>query len=848
MVLGATLGVPGEASVGFSAVREVEADRRGHRPTSEDSYVLRVDPENSPELKFSCTAPKLGPGQRYPKKFNESIVQERARDLCNCLSQLGRHTSTELATAGKALYDAVIPPEIWNQLQKAVPGAFLNLEISPTLAWIPWELLSYDGEEFFCTRFRMGRLPLRTPKELEIVEERRAEKNLELNAFIVIGATDAPMEAMGEGTEIEKIFKEHGKLAGINGALGHKKLLPELLKSYPVLHFIGHGFYDARSTENTGWQCRDGTLVSRKAIDETISKTTVPFLIFANACLSAHMSPTSEGFITSLYYGFFGKGVPHYIGTLAEVPQKDATEFAKVFYHALVRRASIGEALWKARLAFFDQPGAPIWAYYVHYGDPADRIYPEAPAESREKISVVRPAAQRRIVWRLVSAVAQHKRKILILLLFVLLLSVIAGYVHWRQGVFKTDRFGVAVASIDVKDMAGASVREYAEPLFSAQELEPLLAGFLSFRQPQIKTAPAIFRTHEEARQWGSQKQAALVLWGSAERGSKGLVIHLKATRIALPELHSTNETFQRRFLYRLFPDYFRDEQTFTSDFDLGTLSVDLTNPEQMQTVRRQAVLFVRLVGGVCALAEGDYPNSTALFEQIASSQDSPDDLRGFAKRWLVLSYLNGRMYERARQALSDLVDPKFLSGDDVVRLAFLQAAYRHNTKQIVAPWLDKAEKQALWRALTGEKLDPFLRVVAAILQQDGSTYPDLRRMTLGFLQTEGAPSVAEFERSLEFASRVAPNDYYLHYLVAMVTTREAVIDEELDKAEKINPQAAEPHFGRAITLHRRAIWVGLVPQSPEGTDIRARALDEIDKAITADPSQVTYWYEKWIL
>src|SRR5207244_3552066 len=83
--------------------------------------------------------------------------------------------------------------------------------------------------------------------------------------------------------------------------------------------------------------------------------------------------------------------VQQYIGTIIEIPdhyQKShnwehgqqapetmpAAEFAESFYRSLALGQSIGEALGSARREFFDKPGIPIWAMYVHYGDPLYRF------------------------------------------------------------------------------------------------------------------------------------------------------------------------------------------------------------------------------------------------------------------------------------------------------------------------------------------------------------------------------------------------------------------------------------------------------------------------------------------
>src|SRR5207249_3345153 len=76
--------------------------------------------------------------------------------------------------------------------------------------------------------------------------------------------------------------------------------------------------------------------------------------------------------------------------------------------------------------------------------------------------------------------------------------------------------------------------------------------------------------------------------------------------------------------------------------------------------------------------------------------------------------------------------------------------------------------------------------------------------------------------------------------LRGMITFRQSLTEEALEKAQQLNPGAAEPHFGRAIRLGY------LSSASPTANNMEA--LKEIDQAIANDPTQVDYWFEKWSL
>ena len=53
---------------------------------------------------------------------------------------------------------------------------------------------------------------------------------------------------------------------------------------------------------------------------------------------------------------------------------RSALTMAEQFYMALVQRRSIGDALYQARKAIFDQQIESTWGAYQHYGDPDDTL------------------------------------------------------------------------------------------------------------------------------------------------------------------------------------------------------------------------------------------------------------------------------------------------------------------------------------------------------------------------------------------------------------------------------------------------------------------------------------------
>jgi len=149
---------------------------------------------------------------------------------------------------------------------------------------------------------------------------------------------------------------------------------------FDIVHFSGHGYFDAELPESTGWIFGRETVVTARDI---FRARRVPRLVFANACFSgvlrsgAAFAPEEASHaLATIAHAFFERGVPNYIGTGWPVDDAQAVTMADRFYTSLLDRQPIGQALWAGRRAIFDEAIESTWGAYQHYGDPADRMLP----------------------------------------------------------------------------------------------------------------------------------------------------------------------------------------------------------------------------------------------------------------------------------------------------------------------------------------------------------------------------------------------------------------------------------------------------------------------------------------
>ncbi len=94
-------------------------------------------------------------------------------------------------------------------------------------------------------------------------------------------------------------------------------------------------------------------------------------LVFLNACGSAVPPLTSRASFAQFFLAQESLGV---IGTLCDISDDVAAHFAAVFYQALLRGDTVGEAMYAARWHLMDRHRNPLGLLYTCYGNPDLRV------------------------------------------------------------------------------------------------------------------------------------------------------------------------------------------------------------------------------------------------------------------------------------------------------------------------------------------------------------------------------------------------------------------------------------------------------------------------------------------
>ena len=98
-------------------------------------------------------------------------------------------------------------------------------------------------------------------------------------------------------------------------------------------------------------------------------------LVFLNACHSGQVALSLTGLGGWADKFFREARASAFVGTLWEVSDDLAAEFARCFYTALADGSTLGEAVRTARLQIREKEKAnPTWLAYALYGDPNGKV------------------------------------------------------------------------------------------------------------------------------------------------------------------------------------------------------------------------------------------------------------------------------------------------------------------------------------------------------------------------------------------------------------------------------------------------------------------------------------------
>jgi len=356
----------------LKAIREGGAPITVGEFPSEQVYFKNVLEDIHDKLDLASRAKLNWSRQRGKQDVDETQLQQ---NILTHISNMGTDLHIQFFGQGDKK----------NQLEKKLSDNQIDhivIESPPPLDVIPWELF-YDGEDFYCLKYSLGRRISSDP----IINESQNEK---IKALLIGDPSGTLTGTDPEINEIEKILKKFAQVDCFIGIRNAREFKTEFLKylrtgNYDIIHFAGH----ADCEHNRSFlRFSEEIKVGAEQIARFMSYCRVkPKVVFFNACSSAAYNTVENEddykfdkkfavMATNFVHLLAGEAkVPAFIGSIVPIHDEPAAYFAKVFYNYLRAGCSVGDAIRIARIeSYLKNPYDFTWASFILYGDPDTKL------------------------------------------------------------------------------------------------------------------------------------------------------------------------------------------------------------------------------------------------------------------------------------------------------------------------------------------------------------------------------------------------------------------------------------------------------------------------------------------
>lgn len=279
----------------------------------------------------------------------------------------------------------LLPPELRGLLAQAdadllaLAPRFIGFVSS--VAGFPIELA---GSPAMATRYAIGRLAGPDLLSTCLLVTRAAlgedvPRPARLRALVVESHDALPERvlpgARDEADALDRLLRTQPDVDStqVRGSEDRSRFLEEAGDAH-LVHFAGHGWYDANGAPGAGLVFREGRL---GADEPALVLRGLP-IVFANACETGRLGTTVNDGWTGLAATFIARGAVNYLGSLWPIFDEGSRRVAERFYEGVCRGETVGEALRQARLDALDRHDA-TWAAFVLFGCPRTRLRAPAP-------------------------------------------------------------------------------------------------------------------------------------------------------------------------------------------------------------------------------------------------------------------------------------------------------------------------------------------------------------------------------------------------------------------------------------------------------------------------------------
>jgi class 3 adenylate cyclase/CHAT domain-containing protein/TolA-binding protein len=521
-------------------ISEMPSLRSGGKPEKQKYKmhlnVLHLD-FSSEKDRIKISVSEQSPGELNTVRHYEEIpvsmdrIGERCHEIIETLNnanrngRLTREVLMRLREIGQAFRDELFNINVKKKMEYSAAD-HLVLHLDDKLVQVPWELL-YDGRQFLCQRFNMGRL-VRTRQTVSAGRPRVLARPLKM---LAIADPNGDLKgAYEEGRQIHDFLDSSKDLISVSlmSAAITPEFIREKIRNFDLVHFAGHADYNPENPGQGGWRLSEG-IITAQDISRMTGTSAMPALIFSNACQSARteewvLNEYFQDEIFGLANAFILAGIKHYVGTFWEILDEPSRLFALEFYKRLVSGTTTGEAVRLARQELIDKFGEEtiVWASYLLYGDPTfsymDQIQ-EKEAEPEEPEAGLKQAVEAGALRRKETIIPREEKPKRISRIWwgAILATVILACIMWvypgvmKNGTNEYERSAMAYYQAGDYSRARGSCQILMEKS-PEKALGYLILGNILFREGDLEKARSLFIEATGSRKATAEQKAEALL------------------------------------------------------------------------------------------------------------------------------------------------------------------------------------------------------------------------------------------------------------------------------------------------------------------------------------------------
>jgi serine/threonine protein kinase len=308
----------------------------------------------------------------YPEEVTSQLVYDPGPAVERLVRRLGAlaegtagysaaATRAYLVNEGVTLWQELVPEQLRSQFWER-QRRITQLTILTNHDVVPWELL-YPKDRRHDAGFLVEQFPV-----TRAIYGHARQRRLQLHPARFVVPPGSPADAQAEAHALAGLLGT--PLTTVSELMPLLQLIGE--GRFGLLHFACHNRFDPDDGSSIRLDTPfTPTFLAIAASDQTL--TSAAPVVFINACRSAG-EVASYNQLDGWAEKFLHAGAAAFIGSLWDVCDGTAREFAQELYRRLVAGDALGVAVMAARREVAAEPGDPTWLAYAVYGDPLARV------------------------------------------------------------------------------------------------------------------------------------------------------------------------------------------------------------------------------------------------------------------------------------------------------------------------------------------------------------------------------------------------------------------------------------------------------------------------------------------